>query len=88
MLKPLLIPKWKWDEIAMNFILGLPKTLTGEDAIWVVIDRLMRSAHFIPIKIKDPMDKLAKLYVQNIVRLHGVPLAIILDRDSRFTSRF
>jgi hypothetical protein len=87
-LKPLLIPKWKWDEIAMDFILGLPKAPTGEDSIWVVVNCLTKSAHLIPIKVKDLMDKLARLYVQNIVRLHGVPLVIILDRDSRFTSRF
>jgi hypothetical protein len=87
-LKSLLIPKWKWDEIAMDFILGLPKAPTGEDSIWVVVDRLTKSAHFIPIKVKDPMDKLARLYVQNIVCLHGVPSVIISDRDSHFTSRF
>jgi hypothetical protein len=67
MLKPLLVLKWKWDKIAMDFILGLPKAPTGEDSIWVVIDRLTKSAHFIPMKVKDPMDKLARLYVQNIV---------------------
>jgi hypothetical protein len=72
----------------MDFILGLPKAPTGEDSIWVVVDRLMKSAHFIPIKVKDPMDKLARLYVQNIVCLHGVLSTIIFDRDSRFTSRF
>jgi hypothetical protein len=72
----------------MDFILGLPKTPTGEDSIWVVIDRLIKSAHFIPIKVKDLMDKLAKLYVQNVVHLDGVPSAIISDRDSHFTSRF
>jgi hypothetical protein len=88
MLKPLLISKWKWDEIAMDFILGLPKTPTGEDSIWVVVDRLTKSTHFIPIKVKDPIDKLTTLYVQNIVRLHGVPSAIISDKDSCFTSRF
>jgi hypothetical protein len=66
----------------------LPKTHTGEDSIWVVVDHLMKSAHFISIKVKDPMDKLARLYVQNVVRLHGVPSAIISDRDSHFTSRF
>jgi hypothetical protein len=60
-LKPLLIPKWKWDEIVMDFILGLPKTPTSEDSIWVVVDQLTKSAHFIPIKVKDPMDKLARL---------------------------
>ena len=58
-LKPLLIPKWKWDEITIDFILGLLKTPTEEDSIWVVVNCLKKSAHFIPIKVKDPMDKLA-----------------------------
>jgi hypothetical protein len=71
----------------MDFILGLPKTPTGEDFIWAVVDRLTKSAHFIPIKVKDPIDKLARLYVQNVVCLYGVPLAIISNRDSHFTSR-
>jgi hypothetical protein len=66
-LKPLLVLKWKSDKIPMDFILGLPRAPTGEDSIWVVIDRLTKSAHFIPMKVKDPMDKLARLYVQNIV---------------------
>jgi hypothetical protein len=63
MLKSLLVPKWKWDEIAMEFILGLPRTSTGLDAIWVVVDGLTESAHFIPMKVMDPMEKLARLYV-------------------------
>jgi hypothetical protein len=84
-LKLLLIPKWKWNEIAMDFILGLLKAPTKEDSIWVVVYRLTKSAHFIPINVKDPMDKLAKLYVQNIVCLHGVPSAIISDKDFHFT---
>jgi hypothetical protein len=62
-LKPLLIPKWKWNKIAMNFILGLLKPPTGEDPILVVVDRLTKGSHFIPIKIKDLMDKLARLYI-------------------------
>jgi hypothetical protein len=62
-LKPLLIPKWKWDEIVMYIILGLPKAPTGQDSILVAVDRLTKSAHFIPIEVKDPMDKLARLYV-------------------------
>ena len=62
-LKPLLILKWKWDEIAMDFILGLHKAPTGKDSIWVVVDRLTKSAHFIPMKVKDSMDNLASLYV-------------------------
>jgi hypothetical protein len=72
----------------MEFILRLPKAPTGEDSIWVVVDRLMKTAHFIRMKVKDPMDKLARLYVQSIVYLHGVPSAIISDRDSHFTLRF
>jgi hypothetical protein len=63
----------------MNFILGLPKTPTGEDSIWVIVNRLTKSAHFIPIMVKDPMDRLAILYVQNVVYLHGVSSAIISD---------
>ena len=88
MLKSLLIPKWKWDEIVMDFILGLRKAHIGEDSIWVVVDRLTKSAHFILMKVKDSMDMLVKLYVQNIVCSHGVLLAIVSDRDSHFTLRF
>jgi hypothetical protein len=72
----------------MDFILGLPKARIRENSIWVVVNHLTKNAHFIPMKVKDLMDKLAKLYVQNIVHLHGVSLVIVLDRDSRFTSRF
>jgi hypothetical protein len=61
MLKPLLIPNWKWDEITMDFILGLPKAPTRENSIWVVVDRLTKNAHFISMKVKDPMNKLARL---------------------------
>jgi hypothetical protein len=67
MLKPQLMPKWKWNKIAMEFILGLPRMSTREDSIWVVVDRLMKSVHFIPVKMKDLMEKLAKLYKQNEV---------------------
>jgi hypothetical protein len=72
----------------MDVILGLPRTPTEEDSIWIVVDLLMKSAHFIPIRVKYPMDKLSKLYVQNIVRLHRVTSAIVSDRDSQFTYRF
>ena len=57
------VPKWKWDEIGMDFILGLPRAPTGDDSIWVVVDRLTKSDHFIPMKVKDPMDKSTRLYV-------------------------
>jgi hypothetical protein len=82
------IPEWKWEEIAMDFITKLPKTPAGFDAIWVVVDRLTKSAHFLPIKETDKMEKLTRTYLKEIVRLHGVPISIISDRDSRFTSRF
>jgi hypothetical protein len=87
-LKPLLILKWMWAKIDMDFILGLPKTPTGEDFIWMVVNCLTKSAHFIHLKVKDPMDKLVRLYVQNIVRLYRVTSMIVLDKDSRFNLRF
>ncbi|KAL4564653.1 hypothetical protein LXL04_028721 [Taraxacum kok-saghyz] len=82
------IPEWKWEDIAMDFITKLPRTPGGFDAIWVVVDRLTKSAHFLPIKETDKMEKLTRTYLKEIVRLHGVPISIISDRDSRFTSRF
>ncbi|KAK1423842.1 hypothetical protein QVD17_19151 [Tagetes erecta] len=81
------IPEWKWEQIAMDFVTKLPRTSSGHDAIWVVVDRLTKSAHFLPIKESYTMEKLAKLYMDEIVTRHGVPISIISDRDSRFTSR-
>ena len=72
----------------MDFVVGLPRTPKGLDAIWVIVDRLTKSAHFIPIKIRYSLERLAGLYVSEIVRLHGVPSSIVSDRDPRFTSRF
>ena len=65
-----------------------PLTQQKHDSVWVIVDRLTKSAHFIPVKIDYSMDRLAELYVKEIVRLHGVPLSIVSDRDPRFTSRF
>ena len=87
-LKPLTIPEWKWERIAMDFVYGLPKTPRKKDAIWVIIDRLTKSAHFLPIRWGSSLEYLAKEYVNEIVRLHGVPVSIVSDRDPRFTSRF
>ena len=70
----------------MNFIVGLLKIANGKDAIWVIIDRLMKTAYFIPIKISFSLDRLTRLYVNEIVRKHGLPTSIISDRDLRFTS--
>jgi len=72
----------------MDFVVGLPKAPGGQDSIWVVIDRLTKSAHFIPFHITDLVPKLAEMYIRDIVKLHGVPVSIVSGRDSRFTSRF
>ncbi|GKA32318.1 putative reverse transcriptase domain-containing protein [Tanacetum coccineum] len=82
------IPDWKWDNITMDFITKLPKSSHGFDTIWVIMDRLTKSAHFLPIRENDPLDKLARLYLNRIVARHGIPVSIICDRDGRFTSNF
>nr|GEY30965.1 retrotransposable element Tf2 [Tanacetum cinerariifolium] len=82
------IPKWKWEKITMDFITKLPKTINGYDTIWVIIDRLTKSAHFLPMRENDPMEKLMKLYMKEVVTRHGVPVSIISDRDGSFTSLF
>ena len=88
LLNPLPIPQWKWDNITMDFVSGFPFTQRNHDAIWVIVDRLTKSAHFLPIRLDYSMDRLADLYVNEIVRLHGIPVSIVSDRDPRFTSRF
>ncbi|KAJ9553660.1 hypothetical protein OSB04_017705 [Centaurea solstitialis] len=82
------IPPWKWEQITMDFITKLPRTAKGNDSIWVIVDRFTKSAHFLPIWEDYKMEKLAKVYIKEIVSRHGVPISIISDRDSRFTSRF
>nr|GEV43918.1 retrotransposon protein, putative, Ty3-gypsy subclass [Tanacetum cinerariifolium] len=82
------IPIWKWKRITMDFIIGLPRTPSGYDSIWVIVDRLTKSAHFLPVKTTDSMEKLTQLYLKEVVCRHGVPISIISDRDSKFTSRF
>nr|GEV02874.1 putative reverse transcriptase domain-containing protein [Tanacetum cinerariifolium] len=82
------IPQWKWDNISMDFVTKLPMTQSGNDTIWVVVDRLTKSAHFLPMKETDPMDKLTRLYLKEVVTRHGIPVLIICDRGPRFTSNF
>jgi len=88
LLQQLDIPEWKWDSIAMDFVTHLPRLVRGHDAVWVVVDRLTKSVHFLPVNLRISMAKLAQLYIREIVRLHGVPSSIVSDRDPRFTSRF
>ena len=80
------IPEWKWEKIMMDFVSGLQRTPKGHDSIWVIVDRITKSAHFLPIRTTDPVKKLAKIYIREIVRLHGIPVTIVSDRDGRFTS--
>ncbi|GJV75707.1 putative reverse transcriptase domain-containing protein [Tanacetum coccineum] len=81
------IPEWKWDKITMDFITKLPRSKSGNDTIWAIVDRLTKSAHFLAIREYYSTEKLAKIYVDEIVARHGVPVSIISDRDGRFTSR-
>ena len=80
------IPQWKWEEISMDFVTGLPRSQRGNDTIWVIVDRLTKSAHFLAIKETDKFSTLADIYLKEIVSRHGVPTSIISDRDARFTS--
>lgn len=82
------IPEWKRDNISMEFVSGLPNTPMGSDSIWVIIDRLNKLAHFILIKIRFSLQRLAEIYISIVVKLHGIPLSIVFDRDPRFISRF
>ncbi|GKC76445.1 putative reverse transcriptase domain-containing protein, partial [Tanacetum coccineum] len=77
---------WKWENITMDFVTKLPKTSTGQDTIWVIVDRLTKSAHFLPMRENGSMEKLTRQYLKEIVTSYGVPVSIISDRDGRFTS--
>nr|GEY09613.1 putative reverse transcriptase domain-containing protein [Tanacetum cinerariifolium] len=81
-------PQWKWVNITMDFVTKLPKTKSGNDTIWVVVDGLTKSPHFLPMKETNPMDKLSRLYLKEVVTRHGIPVLVIYDRDPRFTSNF
>nr|GEV41373.1 hypothetical protein [Tanacetum cinerariifolium] len=81
------ILEWKWEGIAKDFVTKLPRTSSGHDTIWVIVDRLTKSAYFLPMHEDYKIDRLARLYLNDIVSRHGVPISIISDCDGRFTSR-
>jgi IS30 family transposase len=87
-MQPLTIPAWKWDDISMDFIVGLPLTPRKHDSIWVIVDRLTKTAHFIPVHTTYSTERYAKIYIDLIVRLHGVPKTILSDRGTQFVARF
>ncbi|GKA01887.1 putative reverse transcriptase domain-containing protein, partial [Tanacetum coccineum] len=82
------IPQWKWENITMDFVTKLPRTAAGQDTIWVIVDRLTKSAHFLPMREDDTLEKLTRQYLKEVVSKHGVPVSIISDRDGKFTSHF
>ncbi|KAF3684292.1 hypothetical protein FXO37_01413 [Capsicum annuum] len=82
------IPSWKWEEVNVDFVIGLPYTRRLQDSIWVIVDRMTKSAHFLPVHTFYSAEDYTKLYIRELVRLHGVPLSIILDRGTQFTSHF
>jgi hypothetical protein len=82
LLQSLPIPEWKWEDISMDFVNGLPRIPRGNDSVWVIVDRLTKVAHFIPVRTTYGRDKLAMLYVDIILKLHGVPKSIISDRGA------
>jgi hypothetical protein len=82
------IPEWKWEEVSMDFIVGLPRTQRGYDSIWVIVDRLTKVAHFLPVKSTYSSARLTELYMERIVSLRGVPKKIMSDRSTQFTSHY
>ncbi|GJY24887.1 putative reverse transcriptase domain-containing protein [Tanacetum coccineum] len=88
LLQQLEILERKWEKITMDFISGLPRTPSGYDTIWVIVDRLTKSTHFLPMKKTNSMEKLIQQYLKEIIYRHGVPVSIISDRDSQFASGF
>ncbi|GJT31782.1 putative reverse transcriptase domain-containing protein [Tanacetum coccineum] len=82
------IPQWKWENITIDFVTKLPRTAAGQDTIWVIVDRLTKSAHFLPMREDDTLEKLTRQYLKEVVSKHGVPVSIISDRDGKFTSHF
>ncbi|GJZ28743.1 putative reverse transcriptase domain-containing protein [Tanacetum coccineum] len=82
------IPQWKWENITMDFVTKLPRTAAGQDTIWVIVDRLTKSAHFLPMREDDTLEKLTRQYLKEVVSKHRVPVLIISDRDGKFTSHF
>ena len=88
LLQPLPIHKWKWDHITMDFVIWLPRTRSKKNGVWVIMNHFTKSAYFLALKTTNSMNSLAKLYIQESVRLHGIPLSIVSDMDLKFTSQF
>ena len=88
LLHPLYIPKWKWEHLKIDFVSDLPRTRRQHDTVWVIVDCLTKSAHFLPFRKDMGVSDMSKLFVKEVTRLHGTPVSIVSDRDSRFVSTF
>ena len=88
LLQPLKVAEWKWEHVTMDFVTHLPRTQQRHDAVWVIVDRLTKSAHFLALRMTFALERFYRLYIREIVRLHGVPVSIVSDRDPRFTAHF
>jgi hypothetical protein len=88
LLQPLPIPEWKWEVVTMDFITKLPRTMKQHDSIMVVVDKLTKETHFIPVKTTHKATNIANIYMKEVARIHGVPKEIVSDRDPNFTSNF
>ena len=88
LLQPLEVAKWKWEHVMMDFVTHLPQTLRRHDAVWVIVDQLTKSAHFLAVRMTFTLKEFYQLHIEEIFRLHGVLVSIVLDRDPRFTEYF
>ena len=88
LLQPLEVAEWKWEHVMMDFVIHLPRTPQRHDAVWVIVDRLTKSAHFLAVRMTFSLEIFCRLYIREIVWLHGVPVSIVSDKDPRFTAHF
>ena len=88
LLQPLEVAEWKWKHVTMDFVTHFPRTPRGHDAVWVIVDRLTKSTHFLAVRMTFTLGEFFRLYIQDIFWLHGVPISIVSDRDPRFTAHF
>ena len=88
LLQPLEVAEWKWEHVTMDFVTHLPRTPQGHDAVWVIVDQLIKSAHFLAVRMTFTLERFCRLYIREIVQLHGVSVSIVSDRDPRFTAHF
>ena len=88
LLQPLEVAKWKWEHITIDFVIHFPRTLRTHVAMWVIVDRLTKLAHFLAMRMTFTLEEFCRLYIREIVRLQGVLVSIVSDRDPRFTDHF